>query len=86
MAFQNFQNLVKKVKIRMSLKEKLPDGWKYSKYREELYCEHGVGHPIPISKKIVHGCCGERCCDPDNDSGWQKAVEIVEREIKNGNI
>jgi len=66
----------------MSLREELPDGWKFSKYREELYCPHGVGHPIPQSTKSVHGCCQNLCCDPDSDSEWQEAVQIVTENLE----
>ena len=66
----------------MILNDKLPGEWKYSKTRMELYCKHGVGHPIPQSTKTVHGCCQETCCDPDNeDSEWQEAVKVVEEEL-----
>lgn len=64
----------------MSMKKidrELPDGWKYNKVREELYCPHNVGHPVPWSDKVVHGCCGETCCDPDKDLGWTEAVETL---------
>lgn len=65
----------------MSFEEELPEGWKYSKYRMELYCPHGVGHPVPWSKKSTHGCCRDRCCDPDSDSKWQEALEVLENYI-----
>jgi hypothetical protein len=39
----------------------------YSRLRDELYCEHGVGHGYH-----VHGCCGSSCC---SHSSFKKAYE-----------
>lgn len=60
----------------------LPNGWKYSPVRKELYCRHGVGHPLPSSDKTAHGCCQNRCCDPDKDKGWNEAVKKIEQVIQ----
>ena len=70
------------MKNEYEINRELPGDWKFSKTRLELYCPHGVGHPIPQSTKKIHGCCQENCCDPDNeDSKWQDCVELIEERL-----
>ena len=58
------------------LKDKLPEGWGYSTGRKELYCPHGIGHPVEWSPKATHGCDG--CCDTEE---FRKAQGIVANEL-----
>jgi len=50
----------------------------YSRYRKEIYCKHGVGHPAPWSEKSVHGCCG--CCGKEE---WEEKADRIKEELGN---
>lgn len=50
--------------------------WDYSSMREELYCPHGVGHPVPWSDKETHGCDG--CCSEEE---FQNQVEKLKEDL-----
>jgi hypothetical protein len=59
----------------------MPDGWRYSRLRTEIYCPHGTGHPAPWSSKETHGCDG--CCGgspPEEHDEWEQAVEAARDE------
>ena len=60
-----------------------PQHWRWDRQMMERVCPHGVGHPDPdhidfvrrtrgdevADFESVHGCCGERCCTPEESHG-----------------